>query len=402
MLWILICEISDQKKFTIVTLKEYGYASVKRHIPSEKDDIYTVASANLLLAPEIIARLNNITNSYARTLQITERILRHTGRPLNNLINKNEDEIKSKCNSVLSEFPELDFLCLQEVWERNYALMLIEELKKEFFYYVYDIGEYSLQKNYCMLGSGLFFASKKPILDVDFFTFTFRTKHAKLTTQGVLCVKVLLHYEENGDNHVGYIANVHTQAFQGTDAVLLSQLTDIRIFTSLFKDQKTLPGDIVDFDIVCGDFNSDNMSPADLEVQQHCLFEEYQDICVEKVGNDVDWAIGTELRQSMLYQPEMENPEYFRELLIDDSLRRKYVLDADVLIHSTHLMTSVAKPGANGFIDPLPYGGKRRVDKILYRGNTSDIVGYCFLSTLTNLTDHLPVCMSFKPWLLYK
>ena len=71
-----------------------------------------------------------------------------------------------------------------------------------------------------------------------------------------------MHYEENGECHVGYIANVHTQAFQGTDAVLLSQLTDILICTSMFKEQKTQPGDVVDFDIICGDFNSDNMSPG--------------------------------------------------------------------------------------------------------------------------------------------
>ena len=72
----------------------------------------------------------------------------------------------------------------------------------------------------------------------------------------------MLHYEEDGETHVGYIANVHTQAFQGTDAVLLSQHTDILIFTSMFKEQKTQPGDVIDFDIICGDFNFDNMSPG--------------------------------------------------------------------------------------------------------------------------------------------
>lgn len=66
-------------------------------------------------------------------------------------------------------------------------------------------------------------------------------------------------------------------------------------------------------------------------------------------------------------------------------------------VHSTHLMTSVVQPGPGGFIEPLPCGGRRRVDKIVYKGSPEDITGYCFVSALTNLTDHLPVCMTLKP-----
>lgn len=73
---------------------------------------------------------------------------------------------------------------------------------------------------------------------------------------------MLLNYDEHGDRHVGYVANLHTQAFQGSEAVLLSQLTDVMIFVSLFKAKKTQPKDIIDFDVVCGDFNADNMSPG--------------------------------------------------------------------------------------------------------------------------------------------
>jgi len=65
-------------------------------------------------------------------------------------------------------------------------------------------------------------------------------------------------------------------------------------------------------------------------------------------------------------------------------------------VHSTHLMTSVVQPGPGGFIEPLPFGGRRRIDKIVYKGSTEDIAGYCFVSALTNLTDHLPVCMTLK------
>lgn len=62
-----------------------------------------------------------------------------------------------------------------------------------------------------------------------------------------------------------------------------------------------------------------------------------------------------------------------------------------------HLMTSTVQPGPAGYVEPLPCGGRRRVDRILYKGSTKEIIGYCFLSALTNLTDHLPVCMTWKP-----
>ena len=71
---------------------------------------------------------------------------------------------------------------------------------------------------------------------------------------------------------------------------------------------------------------------GDVDVQQHSFFEEYQDICVAKAGEDKDWTIGTELRQCMLNQPDIMEPDDFREILVDDSLRRLYVLDADVLV----------------------------------------------------------------------
>ena len=67
-------------------------------------------------------------------------------------------------------------------------------------------------------------------------------------------------------------------------------------------------------------------------MQQHSFFEEYQDICVARAGEDKEWAIGTELRQCMLNHPDIMEPDDFREILVDDSLRRMYVLDADVLV----------------------------------------------------------------------
>lgn len=149
--WVMLCLITRQEKYTYLSVDENSSEDdINREL--QNPGTYTVASANVLLAPEVIARLNNNKSSYSRTSEIAKRILNHTGKPLCNLVTGDEFEIRSKYNSVLAEFPCLDFLCLQEVWERPYALMLIELLKKEFSYFLYDIGEYTFCKNFCMLG----------------------------------------------------------------------------------------------------------------------------------------------------------------------------------------------------------------------------------------------------------
>ncbi|KAG8233161.1 hypothetical protein J437_LFUL014113 [Ladona fulva] len=295
------------------------------------------------------------------------------------------DTISENPENLGEFFPLVDFFCFQEVWERFQASMLMKTLSKEYDYFIYDVGVYDLKTNLCMFGSGLMFASKKPILEADFKAFSLRTKHAKFVSLGVLCVKVLLGYGRNGIRYVGYISNLHTQAFQGTDPVIYSQLTETMAFAEKFKENNSQAGDIVKFDVMCGDFNADNMSP------------DYTDVCVEKPGKDHPWAIGTELRQMMLFNPEISTPEQFKEALIDDSLRRMYVLDADVMVHHQSLMTSIAKPDSNGVIKALPYGGMRRVDKILINNSVKvNILGYGFISALTHLTDHIPVCMTVK------
>ncbi|XP_066993235.2 sphingomyelin phosphodiesterase 5 isoform X2 [Anabrus simplex] len=397
-LWILLCTFFPQKKYIQAVVQ-----SSRRHCVGRKDSIlcktnsFSFATANVLLAPEFVGRLNNVKETNKRGQEIAKRIAIHSGKQLFNVkIYNRTYEIAGRSNSILSEFPYVDFLCLQEVWEQSSALLLIRQLKKKFDYFLYDVGEHSLKINMCMIGSGLMFASKRPILEADFKAFTYRTKHAKYTAQGVLCVKVLLYY--NGPfRHVGFVSNVHTQAFQEYDAVIPSQLTEVNAFLHMFKERCIQNCDIVDFDVICGDFNADNMSPADRDVQYHEIFNEYKDICVVRPGVDKNWAIGTELRQRMLYKPPLQNPKTFKEVLIDDSLRRLYVLDADVLVHGRNLVNQLVTPDEDGNIPHVQYGGMRRIDRIIFsKAYQVEVVGYCFSTALTNLTDHLPVCLQLK------
>lgn len=398
-LWIALCTFCDQERYNFAKVIPASDSSSEEFIKSGiKCNVFTFASANVLLAPECLSRINNVKFVYKRASKIAKEIVQNTGKHLDNVKLFFEDtcEISSKNKSVLPKFPTIDFLCLQEVWTRSSALLLIDQLQQEFNYFVYDVGEFSPMVNCCMLGSGLMFASKKPILEVEFKTFSFRVQHAKYTSQGVLCIKVLL-YHEGLLRHVGFITNLHTQAFQGKEPVILSQLTEVNIFLSTFKKKHTKKTDVVEFDVICGDFNADNMSPADDDVQTHILFTEYRDVCVARPGEDRHWAIGTELRQWMLHESVFNDPIQFCDALIDDCERRRYILDADVIVHNRELVTRLVKPDVDGYVPEKRYGGMRRIDRILYhKFPRVEVTGYSFITALGNLTDHIPVCMTLQ------
>ncbi|KAK7870133.1 hypothetical protein R5R35_011107 [Gryllus longicercus] len=401
LLWCLLCLICDQEKCTyakVIVPADNKDSDEKPLAFTLKTNTFTFATANVLLAPEFLSRMNNLKSVYKRAYKIAKHFVDNTGKPLSNVKLFIDDtcEISSKFKSVQPKFPNIDFLCLQEVWTRSSAMILVDQLQQEFSYFLFDVGEFSPSTNYCMLGSGLMFASKRPILEADFKTFTYRVAHAQYTSQGVLCIKVLL-YHEGLFRHVGFVTNLHTQAFQGKEPVIMSQLTEVNLFLNIFKKKHTQKTDIVEFDVICGDFNADNMSPADDDVQTHVLLMEYRDVCVARPGEDRHWAIGTELRQWALCDPLFEDPEQFCEALVDDCERRLYVLDADVVVHNRELVTKLVKPDADGYVPEKRYGGMRRIDRILYkRLPRTEVTGYSFVTSLGNLTDHIPVCMTLQ------
>nr|CAD7453631.1 unnamed protein product [Timema tahoe] len=209
--------------------------------------------------------------------------------------------------------------------------------------------------------------------------------------------QVALHSERNDCRHVGYISNLHTQAYQGEENVIANQLSETRLFVADFKEKTRQSTDVVDFDIICGDFNADNMSIGDATIHNHGLFYDYEDFCMAEPGQDHGWAIGTEMRQPTMYSSCLKDPFEFKKVLEDDMLRRMFILDADVTVHSTDLATKMPRLDSTSRLEALHNGGKRRVDKILtHRLHRVKVLGYAFLTTLTNLTDHLPVVMTFQ------
>lgn len=93
----------------------------------------------------------------------------------------------------LSErFPaDADFLCLQEVYDAGAAARLRQQLAKSFPYIVYDVGARGLQGcGLKLFGSGLFLASRYPLLAVQYHCYPNGAHEDALSAKGLLSVQV--------------------------------------------------------------------------------------------------------------------------------------------------------------------------------------------------------------------
>lgn len=173
-------------------------------------------------------------------------------------------------------------------------------------------------------------------------------------------------------------------------------LTEVKDEMNMFCKSEVASTEQVLFDVICGDFNTDNLSPGDALAAENDLFRVYSDPAMVRPGLDQEWAVGTEMRQLKLNTPEMQDKQIFRNILVDDVRRRHYIVDADVVEQTFDLMVCPPKPDENGEVLYQPFGGMRRIDKILYRTGSAKVEGVGYVSALAGLTDHVPVvtCLS--------
>jgi len=348
-----------------------------------KKETFTLASANVLLANEAYCRFNNKKNPLLSSQLIGYKLMFQSGGPIENMRDKNSD--MKDC--VITDLPDIDVLCLQQVWERYWASNLIAQLKMKYAHFIYDVGDFSLGSNFCLFGSGLFVASKYPVEAADFQTFHCRTGYARLFSYGVLCLKLRI-----SSSDVAYVANVHLQqGVSSSDTIAYHQLSECLSTVNAFQLKHRQVDDCVIFDSICGDFNFDNVSSARAAAQRHPLFHQFPDFCSLEPGCDRSWTIGTQMRQGKMHETAVSNPQHFRNVLVDDFQRSNYIYDADVV------QQTAVDPARQSQIDAASWRGKRRTDRILLRDDSSaQVVGYAFSTVLAGLTDHVPVVMSVQ------
>jgi sphingomyelin phosphodiesterase 3 len=118
--------------------------------PGLKEHCFGIATANVCLLPEFLARINNLSHAGKRARSIGERIVVdqffYGGVPKSILgMSENAESYSSKnhmwqswpggqkqgfTGGLTSHFPRLDFLCMQEVFDWNYNRTLRQELHK--------------------------------------------------------------------------------------------------------------------------------------------------------------------------------------------------------------------------------------------------------------------------------
>ena len=212
-LWILISTFLHSDQFSSIVLSNEVEKCQKN---------YGFGTMNVLLGQEALGKFNNASLVYGRIQKIAAAILAQDKRHLTNMDNDANVKI-SKTETVLSNFPRMDFICLQEVFDRVHALALISMLKHEYKHFTFDIGNSSIKSNCFLLNSGLMIASRFRILTVRFHPFTWKnTFWQRCISYGVVICKVDL-----GSGDVGIISNLHTMAYENHDPLIDAALTEV-------------------------------------------------------------------------------------------------------------------------------------------------------------------------------
>ncbi|XP_004704877.1 sphingomyelin phosphodiesterase 3 [Echinops telfairi] len=305
-------------------------------------------------------------------------------------------------HEISAFFPaNLDFLCLQEVFDKRAATKLKDQLHGYFEYILYDVGVYGCHCRGCccfkVLNSGLFFASPWAWALCGRAGRLVGIPHIPCPGPGVEAdtgpapTQVQVGCTPQDQRIVGYISCTHLQAPAVDSAIrceqldlLLSWLADFRKSTS--SPSTANPEELVAFDVICGDFNFDNCSSDDKLEQQHSLFTRYKDPCRLGPGEEKSWAIGT-LLDTNLHEEDVCTPDNLQKVLESEEGRREFLV-----------FPPSKSPGQKGRKDLLK-GNGRRIDYILHGDEglgpdlKAEVEEFSFISQLAGLTDHLPVAM---------
>uniref|UniRef100_A0A8C0DYX2 Sphingomyelin phosphodiesterase 3 n=1 Tax=Balaenoptera musculus TaxID=9771 RepID=A0A8C0DYX2_BALMU len=300
-------------------------------------------------------------------------------------------------HEVSAFFPaNLDFLCLQEVFDKRAAAKLKDQLHSYFEYILYDVGVYGCHGccSFKCLNSGLFFASRYPIMDVAYHCYPNGRSSDSLASKGALYLKVQVGNTPHDQRIVGYISCTHLHALPEDSDIRCEQLNMLQDWLADFRKSTSSssaanPEELVAFDVVCGDFNFDNCSSDDKLEQQHPLFTRYKDPCRLGPGEEKPWAIGTLLDKDGLYDEEVCTPDNLQKVLESEEGRREYLA----------FPTSKSPGGGQKGRKELLKGNGRRIDYMLHGEEglcpdwKAEVEEFSFITQLSGLTDHLPVAM---------
>ena len=143
LLWIFLNTfLPSPRPFSIVSFGER-----KRKKMPQTQTNFTFASMNVLLGSELVNKFNNLDSTFTRLRKICKAILEQSQEILNNL--GNEENILDKERAVFSRFPNVDFICFQELFDRAQGAAMAQNLSSQYPYFVLDVAEHKVSSNFC-------------------------------------------------------------------------------------------------------------------------------------------------------------------------------------------------------------------------------------------------------------
>ncbi|KAM7176164.1 sphingomyelin phosphodiesterase 5-like [Macrochelys suwanniensis] len=403
----------------------YKHTELSRHpelweLPG-KGRAFSFVSANVCLLPDGLAKFSNLGEMWQRVARIGQRLTQGEAsagsasprtsqflppikygatvsspprpescarrRDASVVIEVPDREGGAGPGGISAPFPpDVDFVCLQEVFDQRAAARLCRLLSPHYEHIVYDVGAYGLQgcSALKLLNSGLFLASRYPVLAAQYRCYPNGSREDALSAKGLLSVQVQLGTAQ-GHRIVGYLNCTHLHAPAADAQIRYDQLTKGLSWVRLFQDTQRQRGDVVAFDVFCGDFNFDNCSAGDELEQTHDIFHQYQDPCRVGPRQDKPWAIGTLLNYLQIHEEAVSTPENMKRTLEQEEGRRTYLA-------CPILQDGRPDPSAPG----SPWEG-RRIDYILYRKHrapislTTEVEKFSFITQLADCSDHVAV-----------
>ncbi|XP_071987603.1 sphingomyelin phosphodiesterase 5-like [Engystomops pustulosus] len=349
-----------------------------RTLSGERSFIFI--SANLCLLPDGLARFSNLRHTQRRARAIARLLC--AAQSSQDVLPMMQEKTPAGLFQVSLDFPPAaDFICLQEVFDGRASRQLRRCLGASYPHILYDVGPSGPRGcGFKFFNSGLFLASRHLPLCAKYYIYPNARGEDALASKGLLCVKVHLGTTEQKQSIVGYLNCTHLHAPESDGAIRCDQMSLILQWVGDFQAENAQDGELVAFDVLCGDLNFDNCSSDDCLEQKHKIFSMYSDPCRDRAGRDRPGALGTLLRQELLYHEAVNTPARLKSTLLSESERRLYV--APPLPQDD---------GGDG-----PWTG-RRIDYILYREADTllpvAVDKVQFITRLAGLSDHVPVAL---------
>ncbi|XP_045416415.1 sphingomyelin phosphodiesterase 5-like [Lemur catta] len=186
--------------------------------PAEQVRCFVFLSANLCLLPDGLARFNNLSHSQRRAETIGAALLAGLRPALYRTTDCSQPWPRAQRGVVVAAVPaDLDFVCLQEVFDLRAAHCLVGRLAPNMGPVLYDVGTLGLQPgpHLKLLGSGLLLASRYPLLRATFHCFPNARGDDALPSKGLLSAQAQLGHLD-GRRIVGFLHCTHLHAPPGT------------------------------------------------------------------------------------------------------------------------------------------------------------------------------------------